>query len=43
MIAATAIANDLPVYTVNPSDFEGIDGLDLRAVPHPRQKLTRRT
>jgi hypothetical protein len=35
MIAATAIANDLPVYTVNPSDFEGIVGLDLRAVPHP--------
>src|SRR5580692_1077137 len=30
MIAATAIANDLPVYTVNPSDFEGIAGLDLR-------------
>jgi predicted nucleic acid-binding protein len=35
MIAATAIANDLPVYTVNPSDFEGIVGLDLREVPHP--------
>ena len=35
MIAATAIANGLPVYTVNPSDFRGIDGLDLRAVPHP--------
>jgi hypothetical protein len=35
MIAATAIANDLPLYTVNPSDFEGIVGLELHAVPHP--------
>lgn len=38
MIAATAIANNLPVYTVNPSDFEGIAGLDLRAVPHPDKR-----
>jgi hypothetical protein len=38
MIAATAIANDLPVYTVNPADFEGIVGLDLRAVPHPDKR-----
>ena len=35
MIAATAIANGLPLYTVNPADFSGIDGLDLRPVPHP--------
>jgi tRNA(fMet)-specific endonuclease VapC len=35
MIAATAIAFELPLYTVNPSDFQGIDELDLRAVPHP--------
>jgi len=35
MIAAIAIANGLPLYTVNPSDFQGIAGLDLRAVPHP--------
>lgn len=35
MIAAIAVANDLPLYTVNPQDFEGVDGLDLRAVPHP--------
>ena len=27
MIAATALAHDLPVYTCNPRDFEGIDGL----------------
>ena len=35
MIAATAIANDLPLFTCNPSDFEGIDELDLRPIPHP--------
>jgi tRNA(fMet)-specific endonuclease VapC len=35
LIAATAIANDLPVYTVNPADFTGIDGLNLMAIPHP--------
>jgi tRNA(fMet)-specific endonuclease VapC len=29
MIAAVAIANDLPLYTANPSDFEAIDGLDV--------------
>jgi predicted nucleic acid-binding protein len=33
MIAATAIANDLPVYTCNPTDFAGIDGLEVVAVP----------
>jgi hypothetical protein len=37
MIAATAIANDLPLYTVNPVDFAGIEGLDLRRVTHPDQ------
>lgn len=35
MIAATAISNDLPLYTCNPRDFEHMHGLDLRAVPHP--------
>jgi hypothetical protein len=35
MIAAIAVANGLPLYTVNPVDFEGIDGLDLRPVVHP--------
>jgi predicted nucleic acid-binding protein len=35
LIAATAISEGLPLYTCNPDDFEGIPGLDLRAVPHP--------
>ena len=35
LIAAIAIANQLPLYTVNPADFAAIDELDLRAVPHP--------
>jgi predicted nucleic acid-binding protein len=35
MIAATALANALPVYTCNPEDFAGIDGLDVVAVPLP--------
>jgi tRNA(fMet)-specific endonuclease VapC len=38
MIAATALANGLPLYTTNPDDFRGIDGLVLRPVevPAPR-------
>ncbi len=36
MIAAVAIANGLAVYTVNPGDFSGIDGLDVVAIPHPQ-------
>jgi tRNA(fMet)-specific endonuclease VapC len=35
LIAATAIANGLPLYTCNPADFEGVEGLVVRAVPHP--------
>lgn len=35
MIAAIAIANGLPVYTCNPDDFAGIDGLAVVAVPVP--------
>jgi predicted nucleic acid-binding protein len=35
MIAATAIANQLPVYTCNPSDFAGIDELQVVALPSP--------
>lgn len=35
LIAASAIAEGLPLYTCNPRDFAGIDELDLRTVPHP--------
>jgi hypothetical protein len=44
MIAATALANGLPVYTCNPNDFLGIEGLDvvpvtLSAVSAARDEL----
>jgi len=35
LIAATAIAENIPLYTCNPDDFASIDGLEVRAVPHP--------
>lgn len=35
LIAAVAIANGLPLHTVNPDDFSGIEGLDVRPVSHP--------
>jgi len=35
LIAATAIANGLPLYTCDPGDFAGIEGLVVRLVPHP--------
>jgi tRNA(fMet)-specific endonuclease VapC len=35
LIAASAIANRLPLYSCNPADFDGIPQLDLRTVPHP--------
>jgi tRNA(fMet)-specific endonuclease VapC len=40
MIAATAMANGLPVYTCNPSDFAGIDSLEVVAIPHPDVRST---
>jgi hypothetical protein len=41
MIAAIAIANELPLYTCNPDDFASIDGLTVIAVAHPdRPPLT---
>lgn len=47
MIAATALANGLPLYTCNPKDFAGIDGLTVVAVPapggnHPEPKASRK-
>jgi tRNA(fMet)-specific endonuclease VapC len=35
MIAAIAMSHSLRVHTCNPSDFAGIDRLDIVAVPHP--------
>ncbi len=35
MIAAVAVANELPLYTCNPSDFVGISELRVVPVPHP--------
>jgi len=35
LIASIALANGLEVYTCNPEDFAGIDGLGVVAVPHP--------
>jgi len=35
LIAATAIANRLPLYSANAADFAGIDELDLIGLTHP--------
>jgi tRNA(fMet)-specific endonuclease VapC len=35
MIAATALAHDLPLYTCSAEDFAGIEGLSVIAVPQP--------
>lgn len=37
LIAATAIANGVPLYTCNPADFDGVPQLDVHAIPHPDQ------
>jgi tRNA(fMet)-specific endonuclease VapC len=41
MIAATAIANGLPLYTCDPEDFAGIDGLTVVVVAHPDRSASR--
>ena len=35
LIAATALSNQLDLYTCNPRDYEGIEGLNVVAVPYP--------
>jgi tRNA(fMet)-specific endonuclease VapC len=40
MIAATAIANELPIYTCNPADFRGIEGLEVIEIPIPPIEVT---
>jgi predicted nucleic acid-binding protein len=37
LIAATALAHDLPVYTCNAAVFEGIEGLQIVPVKLPQQ------
>jgi len=37
MLAAVALAHELPVHTCNARDFEGIDALEVIAVGHPDQ------
>ena len=37
LIAATAMANGLPLYTCNPGDFADVDGLTVRPVPVPEE------
>ncbi len=38
MIAAIAVANGLPLYTCNPSDFAGIGGLHVVSIAHPDRR-----
>lgn len=38
LIAASAIAHAVPLYTCNPADFAGIPRLDLRSVTHPHHR-----
>ena len=38
MIAATALANELPVYTCNPDDFTGIAALNVVRIPTPHRE-----
>jgi predicted nucleic acid-binding protein len=42
MIASIAIAHGLPLYTCDPSDYAGIEGLEVVAVAHPDSGAPRR-
>jgi hypothetical protein len=42
MIAATAIAEDLPLFTTNPGDYTGLEKL-IRIVPSPARPCRTRT
>jgi predicted nucleic acid-binding protein len=39
LIAATAVANGMALYTCNPSDFTDIDNLEVVSVPEPTRLL----
>jgi len=39
LIAATALARALPVYTCNPDDFTAIAGLEVHEVPEPTRLI----
>jgi tRNA(fMet)-specific endonuclease VapC len=43
LIAASALAEGVPIFTCNPQDFEGIDGLEVREVPHPDRQIHKLT
>lgn len=42
LIAATAVAHDLPLFTCNPRDFEGISDLQVHPVVRPPQPVANR-
>lgn len=43
MIAAVAVAHELPLYTCSADDFIGIDDLAVIAIPHPDHIPEQRT
>ncbi|MGH3814039.1 MAG: hypothetical protein ACRDUV_16575, partial [Pseudonocardiaceae bacterium] len=43
LIAAVAVAHELPLYTCNEADFVGIDDLKVIPVRHPDQVPEQRT
>jgi tRNA(fMet)-specific endonuclease VapC len=39
LIAAVAIAHELPLFTVNPDDFTSISSVRVVAIPHPDREM----